>query len=126
MPADGTIVVRSPDTDVFILLLAYSSYIRTRVLFDTGNGTARRLLAVNEFAAKLGEDIVNALSGFHAFTGCDTTSAFVHRGKRRPFAIIKSSCEFTALFQQFGKNAEPLSINSLQQLEHFVCCMYSH
>jgi len=39
---------------------------------------------------------------------------------------MKSSREFTALFQQLGKNAQPLSINSLQQLEHFVCCMYGY
>jgi len=38
MPGDGAIVVRSPDTDVFILVLAYASEIHIRVLFNTGNG----------------------------------------------------------------------------------------
>ena len=126
MSADGSIVVRSPDTDVFILLLAYTSEIHSRVLFDTGTGTARRLLAVTDIATELGEDVVKALPGFHAFTGCDTCSAFVRRGKRRPFDVMKNSPEFTALFRELSTVAESLSMDSLRQLEHFVCSMYGY
>ena len=36
-PHVTSIVVRSPDTDVFVLLLYYSSSINLKILFDTGN-----------------------------------------------------------------------------------------
>jgi len=126
MSGDGSIVVRSPDTDVFVLLLAYASDIRNQVFFDTGTGTTRRLLAVTDIAAQLGENVVNALPGFHAFTGCDTSSAFVRRGKRRPFSVMQKSEEFMSLFHKLGTVAAPLSIDILRQLEHYVCCMYGY
>jgi len=40
-----------------------------------------RLLAVTVIAAQLGEDVVNARPGFHAFTGCDTSSALSAEAK---------------------------------------------
>ena len=126
LSGDGIIVVRSPDTDVFVLLLVYASDIHSRVLFDTGTGTARRLLAVTDMATQLGEEVVKALPGFHAFTGCDTSIAFVRRGKRRPFGVMKSSPVFTALFQELRAVAELLNMDSLRTLEHFVCCMYGY
>ena len=33
----------------------------------------------------LGEDVYRALLGMHALTGCDSTSAFVGKGKRQAF-----------------------------------------
>ena len=79
------IVVRSPDTDVFILLLAYASRITKPVLFDTGSGNNRRLIDISSIASNLGDQIAEALPGLHAFTGCDCTSAFVRKGKTAPF-----------------------------------------
>jgi len=36
---------------------------------------------------------------------------------------MQKSEEFMSLFHKLGTVAPPLSIDSLQQLEHFVCCM---
>ena len=33
----------------------------------------------------VGEDVCKALPGMHALTGCDSTIAFVGKGKRQPF-----------------------------------------
>jgi len=43
---DTVIKVRSPDTDVFVVLLAYSSSFLLQVLFDTGTGNNRPLLNI--------------------------------------------------------------------------------
>ena len=36
-PETSTIIVRSPDTDVFVLLLNMTEEIQQKLLFDTGN-----------------------------------------------------------------------------------------
>ena len=45
-PTESTITVRSPDTDVFILLLGCGQDIQQTVLFDTGVVSKRRLIDV--------------------------------------------------------------------------------
>jgi len=77
------LVVKSPDTDVFVLLLAYEHLLndlRNDVLFETGTGDKYRFLSVRKHAAALGS-VTQALPGLHAFTSCDSTSAFVRKGK---------------------------------------------
>ncbi|KAK3106630.1 hypothetical protein FSP39_024006 [Pinctada imbricata] len=77
-----SIQVRSPDTDVFVLLLKFSLKMEKPILFDTGTGNKRRLINVTEIAKQMDEHLVNALPAFHAFTGSDSTSFFVGRGKK--------------------------------------------
>ncbi len=63
------IVIRSPDTDVFILLLGHKPAIPTALYFDTGTGNQRRILDVGKVHPTLGSELCDALIGFHAFTG---------------------------------------------------------
>jgi hypothetical protein len=77
---DKTILVSSPDTDVFVFLLRYAQSINSFILFDTGVANHRRLLKVNEIIERIGEILCKALTGLYSFTGCFTTSAFVPRG----------------------------------------------
>lgn len=46
------------------------------------------------FAWHVGEDLCLALPALHAFTWCDTTSAFVRKGKMRPLKLLKKDSEF--------------------------------
>ena len=80
--ASSAIVLHSPDTDVFVLLLHYSHRIPQPQLFCTGSSNKRRIVPVHKCASELDSDICAALPSFYAFTGCDTTSAFVRKGKR--------------------------------------------
>jgi len=120
---NASIVVRSPDTDVFVILLAYSIDVPQPLFFDTGVGNKRRLLDIKSVVDVLGQDIAKALPGFHSFTRCDTTSAFVRRGKVKPFQILEKNLKFIQLFQTFGSTPffDEQLLNGLQQ---FVCHMY--
>ena len=80
-PESSVILVRSPDTDVFILLPRFVRHINQTVLFDTGTGDKRRFVNVQAVAKDLGDEINLALVALHAFTGCDTTSAFVRESE---------------------------------------------
>jgi hypothetical protein len=75
---DAKVTIRSPNTDVFVLLLHFRKKIHQKVFFDTGSVDKRRLLDEKNIIADTGEDICMALPTRHAFSECDSTSAFVH------------------------------------------------
>ena len=74
------IIVRSPDTDVLVLLSK---------LFEKGMGNKRRLLNIKEIILTKGENVCSVLPALHAFTGCDTTSSFDRRGKIASLKILE-------------------------------------
>jgi len=124
MQSSNSIVVHSPDTDVFVLLLHYSFCIPHRLMFYTGSGVNRRLLDVHKFAKQLDPDICAALPSFHAFTGCDTTSAFVRKGKKGPFKLLRNSKYAVDAFKTVGTTPSVITETTVAELEKFVCCMY--
>ena len=63
------------------------------------------------------------LPALHAFTGCDTTSSFVRRGKIALLKILEKKSEFVSLFQEPGESVN-VKESSLDDLERFVCSMY--
>ena len=120
---DVPIVVRSPDTDVFVLLVHFSHRIKQKVLFDTGVGNKRRLIEVQKVSASLGEDMCAALPALHAFSGSDSTSAFVGKGKQIPLKTLKEHSDFFEVFNALGRSPEIPSY-IFDSLEHFVCLLY--
>ena len=78
------VLIRSPDTDVFLLLLAFFDHFDGPVYMDTGSGDHCRIIGIEGIRKNIGEDLRKALLGLHAFTGSDTTSAFMRKGKIRP------------------------------------------
>ena len=122
--SDVSIVVRSPDTDVLVILTFYSSTIRQKVLFDTGTGNNRRIIDISSISVALGPAVSCALPSLHAFTGCDFTSAFVRRGKIKPLHTMEQSPIFTSLFAHLG-NSTTVDDDAISQLESFVCAMYN-
>ena len=69
---DETIVIKSPDTDVGVLAVYFSSQISGSLILATGTGNKQRFIDVNVTSQKYGENICEALPGLHAFTGCDS------------------------------------------------------
>lgn len=102
-----TIIVRPPDTYVFILLLTYVQefIIEERsVMFDTGVGNKRRLIRVQDIIQKRGAEQAKALLGLLAFTVCDTTSAFVRQGKIKQIKLIVQNADFIPVFCRMGSD----------------------
>ena len=118
------IVVRSPDTDVFVLLLYYSSQIPQTLLFDTGCGNHRRQLDIHKCASELDFNTRSALPAFHAFTGCDSTSAFVRKGKKGPFKLLCNTPSAINALSTIGTTCDSIDVTTMKQLENFVCTMY--
>ena len=75
----------------------------------------------------LGEEKANALLGFHAFTGADTTGRFSGKTKALCFKTFLS-CESHVLqaFGKLGKKKTDLPCDeTAEALESFVCKLYS-
>ena len=79
--------VRSPDSDIFFILLHHARFLEgLQILFETGKGNTRRCIDVTKLAMSSTPVLCSAMLGYHAFTGCDSTSAFKGKGKVKPLA----------------------------------------
>ena len=62
------VVVKSEDTDVFVLHLAFSSSTDVSLFQKCGTQTRPRLIHISKLVATIGEDVCQALVGLHSFT----------------------------------------------------------
>ncbi|KAJ8399834.1 hypothetical protein AAFF_G00405640 [Aldrovandia affinis] len=60
----------------------------------------------------------------HAYTGCDTLSAFAGRGKLRALKLIMRSEHFQEVFRKLGQSWE-LSMDLFKKLQAFTCKLYT-
>ena len=125
LPQTFTIIIRSPDTDVLMLLLKYCKEIKTQILSDTGMGNKRCLLNVNDIYKNKGEDICFVLPALHCFTGCDTTSAFVSRVKMFPLKLVERKPEYITFLQRIGQDRQ-CSESLISDMEAFTCAIYGN
>ena len=68
-PNYDSIVIRSPDTDVFIILMGLKSSLDAAVYMDTGTGNNRRIISIDKVSEDIGADMCSAIISFHSFTG---------------------------------------------------------
>lgn len=119
----AAVIIRSPDTDVFLLLLAHFDSFGAPLYMDTGSGDRRRILDIGQIRADVGDDISTALLGLHAFTGCDTTSAFMRKGKVHPLKVMQKNDDYVNAFKKLGE-LEEVPDDVVDALEKFTCSMY--
>ena len=74
-------------------------------------------------SSKLGNDVCSALVGLHAFTGCDSTSAFVGESKKTAFDLVTRQPPFAATMVQLGQEFQP-SAQLQDAYEEFTCSLY--
>ena len=114
--------VRSPDSDIFFILLLYVHEMTISVLFDTGTGNKRQLINITELARYFTVQYSTALAGVHAFTHCDTTSAFKGKGKVKPIQILQKNPKFQPVLAELGESLE-VSPSLVSGLEEFTCSL---
>ena len=128
------IVIHTPDTDVFIIMLSFLKDHTANLYMKTGRKGKTRIIdiqAVKKSIENLKSDeletcnILEALPGLHAFTGCDTVSAFSNKAKIKALNIMLQSEIFVHLFQSLGTTGDPFEeIFSLAK--QFVCAIYGY
>ena len=92
------VLLHTVDTDV-VLAVAAAAKINIQELWVAfGTGKYFRYIPAHEVALALGPSKSQALPFFHAYTGCDTVSAFSSRGKKTVWDTWKAYKEATPTF----------------------------
>ena len=71
-----SITIRTVDSDVVVLAVSVAAQLGVEIWLAFGTGKKFRYFPAHKCAHALGRDRSMALPFFHAFTGCDFTSAF--------------------------------------------------
>ena len=126
------ILIRTVDTDVVVLLIGQlptllrsHPHIEVWVAFGMGKGFCH--YNINAVCQHLGEDTARALPLFHAFTGSDTTSCFLEKGKKSAWKVWKSYPDVTGAFLHIVENPfQPVEASSphIQCIERFTVLLY--
>ena len=114
-------VVKSPDSDVYFILLHYAKDFSICIYLDTG----RRVINITEISKSLGPQYSTALLGIYCYTGEDFTIAFKGIIKVRPLQTLERNPKFQSPFSKLGSewNADEETQNELEQ---FTCHMYGY
>ena len=86
-------VICSEDTDVFIMSLAFHDKIGASLFQKCGTIVT----------ATVGIDVCRALIGMHAYTGCDTVSAFAGKGKAKALKLLSKNKKIQDTFLKLGQ-----------------------
>ena len=119
------VTIRMVDTDVVVLAVASFSKIAADELWVAfGVGSSFHYIAVHEIVATMNPTKCLTLPVLHAFTGCDTVSAFAGRGKKTAWETWKSFPEVSGAFNELLCMPSEVSEGSMFLLERFVVLMY--
>ena len=119
-----SVIVVSEDTDVFVLLIAFAKDIPASFYQKRGTSTRVQYMDIGKLGAVLGDKLSQALIAFHAFTGCDTVSAFAGRGKTGPLKQLKKDEVAIDAFVQLGTSWN-VDQSLTSKLQEFTCRMYA-
>lgn len=126
----SNMIIRASDTDILIILLGLlerrslnGENISNMIVMDCGTGNHRRFIDVNSIFEELKQvpHLATALLGLHAFTGCDTNSAFYRKGKVKQMDILLGNSDFT---EAFAMLSDPGVQPDMKIFSLFVCHMY--
>jgi hypothetical protein len=120
----SNIKIRSPDTDIFFILLHYELELQgVTILFDTGTGNKKRLIDFTKLAQQYQQELCTALLGLYAFTRCDTMSAFKGIGKVKAIKTLQKSPQFQSALTQIGDSWQFQRICFCKWRLLPACCM---
>lgn len=118
------VVIASSDTDVAIITLFHRSKISAdHIQIATGTGDRKRLVDVNAIHSQLTPEFVKSLPALHAISGCDTTSAFVGKGKATIYNLVKGDIQLQRALSVIGDEYKLTDLPS--EIEILVCRLYS-
>ena len=73
------------------------------IIFDTGRGSKKQLINVTKIVKQCTQEYCTALMALHAYTRCDTTSAFKGIRKVKPIKVIQKMSKFQKGLAKVGE-----------------------
>ena len=120
------LMISTVDSDVVVLAVHFFNKLDlTQLWIKFGVGEHKQYIAVHEIVLSLGPEICAGITFFHAWSGCDTTSAFEHYGKKSHW---KTWMEFPRIRKTFQKLSTPaqLDADDCKELNIFQLKVYHH
>ena len=117
------LIVKSADTDVEMLAIYFQNFITAHCYILRGTKNKTCFIDIKAISDSLAPERCKTLPGLHALAGCDSTSAFVGKGKQAAFKIMHRSEENQSALQHLGESFE-LAEEVYTKLESFVCQLY--
>jgi len=105
------------------LLLVYRIIYLAAYFFHTGVSNKTRIIDIRKLSVALAPWVCEALIVIHAFSGCDSTSAFYGKGKRKTFFLACESQDYLKAFQELGSTFD-FDTKTFKCLYQFVCDLY--
>ena len=84
-----------------------------------------QVVDITNVAASIGPEVCYGFLGMHAFTGCDTISAFTGKGKAQALRILKKNKKGQEVLTELGKDWD-LPPELTEKLEELTCLLYSN
>jgi len=103
-PHVKAVIISSEDTDVRILYISFAHAIPVPIYQRCVSQYHARYVDISRIAGV--QEVSLALLVLHAFTGCESLSAFAGIGKTKPLRPLKLLCsknEFPVMFQNLGE-----------------------
>ena len=127
-----TVQIRTVDTDIIVILVGvfYDLAViqpEADVWVAFGMGRNFGFHYINDICSSLGELRSRSLPVFHAYSGCDTTSAFNGKGKKSAWKAWQSYEDVTETFVYLSNNPfHRMSVEDLhfQNLERLTVILY--
>jgi len=116
-------VVRTPGTDIFVILLYHAHKIKLTVYLDTGSRKHWQLINISELAESVGEDYCGALLKFYVFSSENCTSAFKGKGKVGTLRKLEKNFKYHSAFRKLTNDWKG-NPQLLKELEQFTCLIY--
>ena len=120
-----------------VLSLMVSEKNNPNICFKTGNNSKVRIISINKVKESLKaaynflvnkalESFTNtALVSLHVLAGCGRMNVVAGFGKLKPFKIMAKNVAYKKIFEKLGEHWH-LHDNITEELESFVCNLYSH
>ena len=117
----GSVVIASPDTDIFVSALYHLKYFDLEELwFVSGWGNSRTFFPIHDLANGLDSDLVEVLPAVNALTGWDTASKVDTKS-----SAVREGAESYHFLNAFGRDA--LSDEMIADAEKFLLkCVKKH
>ena len=118
----GVIMFEYTDRDVLVNTLWATNYLKSNLYWR--DRISEKIFDLSKAAQRLGRDLVEALPGFHCFTGNDHNAALIYQGKATPFQKLKKCKEAIQSFSEMG-SYENVQETTIPGIRKFVLSLYA-
>ena len=118
----GSVIIKSCDTDVLVLAIYYFPQFEhiSKMWIETGTVTKstdlHRFIPVHDIVNAISPSFTRILPAVHALTGCDSTSAFFHIGKKSVYRCIQKSPNTYTDLASMGTDCGSKAVGAARQL----------